>query len=511
MSTLHSEKTSADSLSDAAAPAVEMRNIRKAFPGVQALDGVNLKIWPGEVLALIGENGAGKSTLIKILCGAHHTDEGEILIGGRKVSIRSPQDARTLGIVAIYQELSLFPNMTVAENIFISSLPTRQRLPMVSWPQLRRKSQHALDAIGARFDPSVRVGDLSVAGQQMVEIARAASSDAKVIVMDEPTSALSEHEVATLFEIIATLKEKGVAIIYITHRLEEVSKIADRITVLRDGQYVGDLQMEEATREKVVQMMVGRSLNLFPKQPVPIGEEVMRVENLSSEGSFSDISFSVKKGEILGLAGLMGAGRTEIARAIFGIDPRDSGDVYIDGQKLSIHTPVHAIRGGLGLVPEDRKLQALILTMAVRENITLAHLSDFAKGGIVSKARERKDASRHVQELDIRTPTIEQKVANLSGGNQQKVVIAKWLGVRPKVLILDEPTRGIDVGAKAAIHSLMCELAAKGVGIIMISSELPEVMAMSDRILVLHEGKITARLSREEATQDRIMMAATGG
>ncbi len=488
-----------------------MKNIRKAFPGVQALDGVDLRIRPGEVLALVGENGAGKSTLIKILCGAYHADEGEIFIRGRKANIRSPQDARALGIVAIYQELSLFPNMTVAENIFISRLPKRERLPMVSWSRLRQEARHALDTIGARFDPSVRLGDLSVARQQMVEIARAASSDAKVMVMDEPTSALSEHEVETLFEIIATLKETGVAVIYITHRLEEVFKVADRITVLRDGKHVGELSMSEATKEKVVQMMVGRSLNLFPKEPVPIREEVMRVEGFSRRGGFSDISFSVRKGEILGFAGLMGAGRTEIARAIFGIDPKDSGEVYIEGRKVEISTPIDAIRSGLGLVPEDRKLQALVLSMAVRENITLAHLSDFAKGGIVNKAKERKDANRHVEELDIRTPTVEQKAANLSGGNQQKVVIAKWLGVKPKVLILDEPTRGIDVGAKAAIHSLMCKLAASGVGIIMISSELPEIMAMSDKIVVLHEGSITARLDREQATQDRIMMAATGG
>jgi ABC-type sugar transport system ATPase subunit len=488
-----------------------MRNISKAFPGVQALDGVDLRIWPGEVLALVGENGAGKSTLIKILCGAHHADRGEILIRGKRSHIRSPQDARALGIVAIYQELSLFPNMTVAENILISRIPKRRPLPMINWPRLRQQAHEALETIGARFDPSVRLGDLSVAGQQMVEIARAASSEAGVMVMDEPTSALSEHEVETLFQIIGTLKRRGVAVIYITHRLEEVSQVADRITVLRDGKHVGDLLIAEATKEKIVQMMVGRSLNLFPKEAAPIGEEVMRVDGFSRKGAFSEISFSVRKGEILGVAGLMGAGRTEIARAIFGIDPKDSGEVYVEGQKAVIESPIDAIRSGLGLVPEDRKLQALVLSMAVRENITLAHLSDFARGGIVSKAKEREDATRHVEELDIRTPTVEQRVANLSGGNQQKVVIAKWLGVKPKVLMLDEPTRGIDVGAKAAIHLLMCKLAASGVGIIMISSELPEIMAMSDRIIVLHEGRITARLDREEATQDRIMMAATGG
>jgi len=345
----------------------------------------------------------------------------------------------------------------------------------------------------------------------MVEIARAASSDARIIVMDEPTSALSEHEVKTLFRVIGTLKEKGVAIIFITHRLEEVFEVADRITVLRDGKHVGDLDVADATKEIIVQMMVGRSLNLFPKQPAPIREEVMRIEGFSRKGVFSDISFSVRKGEILGIAGLMGAGRTEIARAIFGIDPRDSGDITIEGRKVAINSPLDAIRRGLGLVPEDRKLQALILTMAVRENITLAYLKDFARGGFVNKSRERKSAGRHVEELDIRTPSVEQKVANLSGGNQQKVVIAKWLGVKPKVLILDEPTRGIDVGAKAGIHSLMCKLAGNGVGIVMISSELPEIIAMSDRIIVLHEGRITARLSQQDATQDRIMMAATGG
>jgi len=511
MSISYAGKLSPEGESLAIAPAAEMRNISKSFPGVQALDGVNLTIRPGEVLGLVGENGAGKSTLIKILCGAHHADEGEIFIRGTKVSIRSPQDATALGIVTIYQELCLFPNMTVAENILISRIPKRQRVPLVNWPRLRGEARAALDMIGARFDPLVRVGDLSVAGQQMVEIARAASSDARIIVMDEPTSALSEHEVKALFQIIGTLKKKGVAIIFITHRLEEVFQVADRITVLRDGKHVGDLNATDATKEIVVRMMVGRALDLFPKQAAPIGEEVIRVEGLSRKGVFSEISFSVKKGEILGIAGLMGAGRTEIARAIFGIDTRDSGKVSIDGRNVVINTPLDAIRNGLGLVPEDRKLQALILSMAVRENITLAHLTDFARGGFVNKVAERKSAGRHVAELDIRTPSIEQKVANLSGGNQQKVVIAKWLGVKPKVLILDEPTRGIDVGAKAAIHALMCKLAAGGVGIIMISSELPEIMAMSDRIIVLHEGQITARLSREEATQDRIMMAATGG
>jgi len=511
MTVSHAEKTSPEASPVTGCPVVEMRRISKAFPGVQALDGVDLRIRPGEVLALVGENGAGKSTLIKILCGAHHADVGEIFIRGRKVHIRSPQDARSLGIVAIYQELSLFPNMSVAENIFISRLPKRQRLPMVNWPRLRQEARRALDMIDARFDTSARVGDLSVAGQQMIEIARAVSSDARVIIMDEPTSALSEHEVNTLFQVIAALKKRGVSIVYITHRLEEVFQVADRITVLRDGKHVGDLPTGEATKEKIVQMMVGRSLNLFPKEIVPIGDEVMRVESLSRDGVFSEISFSVRKGEILGIAGLMGAGRTEIARALFGIDPRDSGELYVGGKKVEINTPVDAIRNGLGLVPEDRKLQALILTMAVRENITLAHLRDFATMGMLNKAKERKDAAQRVRELDIRTPSVEQRVANLSGGNQQKVVIAKWLGVKPKVLILDEPTRGIDVGAKAAIHSLMCKLAASGVGIVMISSELPEIMAMSDRIVVLHEGRITARLTREEATQDRIMMAATGG
>jgi len=511
MPQLESAEILPESPPEATLCAAEMRNISKAFPGVQALERVSLAIRPGEVLGLVGENGAGKSTLIKILCGAHHADEGEILVRGKKVNIRTPQDARALGIVAIYQELSLFPNMTVGENVFIGRMPRRKGFGLVDWPRLRHEARIALDTIGAGFEPMTRVGDLSVAGQQMVEIARAASSEAKIIVMDEPTSALSEHEVKTLFQIIRALKERGVATIYITHRLDEVFEIADRITVLRDGKHVGDMEIGDATKEIVVQMMVGRSLNLFPKQPVEIGEEVMSVEGFCREGAFSDISFSVRRGEILGMAGLMGAGRTEVARAIFGIDRKDSGEVRIEGRKVLIASPLDAIRSGLGLVPEDRKLQALILSMAVRENITLAHLSDYARKGFVSKVRERKDASRYVKELDIRTPTVEQKVANLSGGNQQKVVIAKWLGVKPKVLILDEPTRGIDVGAKAAIHSLMCRLAGEGVGIVMISSELPEIMAMSDRIIVLHEGRITARLSRDEATQDRIMMAATGG
>jgi len=489
-----------------------MQGISKAYPGVQALSNVDFEVRAGEVHALVGENGAGKSTLMKILAGAETKDSGRILLDGRLVEDLTPQKAMSLGIGIIYQEFNLVPYLSAAENIFLGREP-RLRIPgFIDFRRMYAEAQRIVDGLGANFDVRRPVASLSVAQQQMVEIAKATSQKAKVIAMDEPSATLTEHELASLFRLIRSLKESGVGIIYISHRLEEVSEIADRVTVLRDGQLVGTRSVQDVTRDEIIRMMVGRELTeMIPKQPAPIGDEVLRVEGITRAGVLHNISFSVRRGEVLGIAGLVGAGRTELARAIFGADPIDAGSIYLEGRKLSITSPQAAIREGIGLVTEDRKQQGLVLQMAVRENVSLANLRALTVAGFVNRRRERDVALQYVRDLSIRTPSVEQKVRNLSGGTQQKVVLAKWLFTRSKVLIFDEPTRGIDVGSKVEIYQLMNELAARGVAIIMISSELPEVLGMSDRILVMHEGRIAGELSREEATQERIMHLATGG
>lgn len=493
-------------------PILQMQGISKAYPGVQALSNVDFEVRAGEVHALVGENGAGKSTLMKILAGAETKDAGRILLDGRPVEDLTPQKAMSLGIGIIYQEFNLVPYLSAAENIFLGREP-KSRIPgFIDFRRMYAEAQRIVDGLGANFDVRRPVASLSVAQQQMVEIAKATSQKAKVIAMDEPSATLTEHELASLFRLIRSLKESGVGIIYISHRLEEVSEIADRVTVLRDGQLVGTRNVQDVTREEIIRMMVGRELTeMIPKQPAPIGDEVLRVEGLTRAGVLHNISFSVYRGEVLGIAGLVGAGRTELARAIFGADLIDSGSVYLEGRKLSITSPQAAIREGIGLVTEDRKQQGLVLQMAVRENVSLANLRALTVAGFVNRRREREVALQYVHDLRIRTPGVEQRVRNLSGGNQQKVVLAKWLFTRSKVLLFDEPTRGIDVGSKVEIYQLMNELAARGVAIIMISSELPEILGMSDRILVMHEGRIAGELLREEATQEKIMHLATGG
>jgi ribose transport system ATP-binding protein len=489
-----------------------MRHISKQYPGVRALDDVSLTVRKGEVHALLGENGAGKSTLMKILAGAQPRDGGDILINGQPVTIDSPQKAMELGISIIYQEFNLVPYLSAGENIFLGREP-RAALPgFVDFKTLYSEAQKVIDRLGVRLDARTPVNRLSVAQQQMVEIAKATSRKSQIIVMDEPSATLTEHELQSLFALIRQLKAEGVSLVYISHRLEEVFEVCDRATILRDGHWIATEDVKDLNRETIIRLMVGRELKeAIPKVSVEPGPPALAVKHLNRAGVLHDLSFTVRKGEILGIAGLVGAGRTETARALFGADPIDSGTIELFGEPVKIRSPQDAIRHGIGLVTEDRKQQGLVLGMAVRENNTLAHLDALSTLGFIRRREERQVAEKYRADLGIKTPTIEQTVQNLSGGNQQKLVLAKWLFTGSKVLIFDEPTRGIDVGAKSEIYKLMNELAAQGVAIIMISSELPEVLGMSDRILVMHEGRIAGELSRAEATQEKIMHLATGG
>jgi ribose transport system ATP-binding protein len=493
-------------------PLLQMRGITKRYPGVTALDNVDFEVMPGEVHALVGENGAGKSTLMKILAGADVKDSGQILIGGEEVHITTPQEAMRLGISIIYQEFNLVPYMNAAENIFLGREPMSKVPGIVDFRRMYAEAERVISELGVRLDVRVPVNQLSVAQQQMVEIAKATSRSARIIAMDEPSATLTEHELENLFSLIRRLRADGVSIIYVSHRLDEIFRIADRVTVLRDGKFIATKPVSETSREEIIRMMVGRELkDTIPKKEVAHGDVVLEVKGLNRSGVIHDISFAVRRGEILGIAGLVGAGRTEVARAIFGADPIDSGEILLEGKPVTIRSPKDAIRLGIGLMTEDRKALGLILGMAVRENVTLANLDPLSRLGFVSRRKEQEVTNRFVEDLMIKTPSIEQAVQNLSGGTQQKVVLAKWLFTQSKVLIFDEPTRGIDVGAKTEIYQLMNRLAEQGVGIIMISSELPEILGMSDRILVMHDGRIVGELSREEATQEKIMFLATGG
>jgi ribose transport system ATP-binding protein len=494
---------------------LRMEGISKSFPGVQALDGVDFEVAAGEVVALIGENGAGKSTLMKILCGAYRKDAGRIFLHGQETEIESPHHAQQLGIAIIYQEFNLTPNQSAAANIFISREPRQtglgRFLAFVDRRRMEREAQGYLDHVGARVPATALIRNLSVAQQQMVEVAKALAVDARIIIMDEPTSALGEDEVETLFEIIGTLKQQGIAIVFISHRLEEILRIADRVVILRDGQRVGGLPITDATPDRMIRLMVGRELTeMFHKVKAEIGGPLLEARGLTRRGVVEDVSFVLKRGEILGFAGLVGAGRTETARLLFGADRKDAGEIWMDGKLVHINSAVDAVAAGLGFVPEDRGLQGLVLKLPVAENIVLPILNSHARAGWVDRRALRDTAASYVDRLNIRTPHLRQKAMFLSGGNQQKVVLAKWLASQPKVLILDEPTRGIDVGAKAEVHALMSDLAQMGMGIIMISSELPEILGMSDRILVMHEGRVAAILDRSEATQEKIMACASG-
>jgi ABC-type sugar transport system ATPase subunit len=491
---------------------LEAEHIDKRFPGVHALDDVSLTVIQGEVHAVVGENGAGKSTLMKILAGAYSPDRGAIRVDGDAVTIESPRAAQELGIITIYQELSLVDALSVGENVFLGDLPTRPGTSwQVDWPTVWSRSTELLDRVGLHVDPETPVRKLSVAQKQMVEIARALARNVRVLILDEPTSSLTERETEKLFEIIALLKNRGVGIIYISHRLGEVFRIAQRVTVLRDGVMVGGLAVQDATEDLLVRMMVGRDLSrLFTEARASDAPVRLEVRGLSRRGVLHDVSLSLRGGEIVGLAGLVGAGRTELARCLFGADSISEGEILLDGAKVDIRSPGHAVDLGIALVPEDRKLQALVLGMGVRENLSLPVLDRLGSPLVPSRRRERALASDYIKSLRIRTPHMEQRVSALSGGNQQKVVIARWLATKPKVLILDEPTRGIDVGAKAEVHALIARLAEQGVAILMISSELPEILGMSHRILVMRSGRIVADIPREDATEELIMAAATG-
>ncbi len=497
-------------------PMLVVKGMSKAFPGVQALDKVNFEAYAGQVTALLGENGAGKSTLMKILSGVYKADEGEISLNGVKIQPQNPHQAQELGISIIYQEFNLTPNQNVFTNIYLGREPMIKgllgKMGFVDSHFMRQHSNKLLSQVGARFSNDRLVSNLSVAEQQMVEIAKALSVQSKVIIMDEPTSALGKEEVKVLFDIIQDLKSQGLAIIFITHRLEEVFEIANRAIVFRDGRWAGEVNVAEATAEQIIGLMVGRALDRSQvhERVVATQDVVLRVKNLNRKGVLADINFELHRGEILGLAGLVGAGRTETARALFGADRIDTGEISIDGKHVDIVSPDSAVKAGLALVPEGRQTQGLVLIQTVERNIALPNLDMLSRNAFVNKGKMRQVVQNYVNALNIRTPSLEQRVLNLSGGNQQKVVLAKWLASNPKVLILDEPTRGIDVGAKAEVYEIMNDLVQQGIGIIMISSEMPEILAISDRILVMYEGRIMGELTRANATQERIMTLASG-
>ena len=487
---------------------LRLENVSKAFPGVQALDRVDFEVRAGEVHALLGENGAGKSTLIKIVSGVYQPDGGTILIDGQAARFATPSDAQRAGIATIYQELLLFPELSVAENIFLGHAP-RTALGTIDWGAMRARAQELLASLEIRdLDVARPVGALSVGNRQRVEIAKALSQNARILIMDEPTAALAEADVLHLFRIVRLLRERDVGIVYISHRLEEVFELADRVTVLRDGQFVGTRRVAGCSPDELITMMVGRTIdNLFPKLPAAIGQPVLEVRRLNGRPSFHEVSLEVRAGEIVGLAGLVGSGRSELAQAIFGIQPPQSGELLLDGRAVRIGSPDAAKRLGIAYVPEDRGHQGLIRPMRLRENISLAVLRDVARGPFIDRRAETALAEKSIRQFNVRASGPEQVVAKLSGGNQQKVVLSKWLASAPRVLIMDEPTRGIDIGAKSEIHRLMSGLAQAGLAILMISSELPEIMGMSDRILVMREGTIVAEFAREGATQEAIAAA----
>jgi len=488
---------------------LELKNISKRFGSVEVLHRISFSLRAGEVHALLGENGAGKSTLVKVMTGVHQPDGGEIYLNGNQVHFSNARDSRIMGIAAIYQELSLFPDLDVAENIFVGRQPTTKD-GRVDWRQIYKEAASLLTSLGVSLDLKKKARNLSKAQQQMVEIARAFSINARILIMDEPTSSLTLNEVADLFRVVRRLRDQGTAIVFISHRLEELFELADTVTVLRDGNYVDTRPMSEISRDELIRLMVGRSIaNLYPTLNLQAGKTVLQVANLSHTGLFENISFELHRGEILGLAGLVGSGRTDVARAIFGVEPPTSGEILIDGQEVVITSPHQAIRLGLAYVPEDRQIHGLIPAMDIVSNISLPILEEYASLGWLRAEAERTAVFGASRQMEVRANNIWQKARELSGGNQQKVVLAKWLSTKPRILILDEPTRGIDVGTKVAVHALMSKLASEGLAILMISSELPEILGMSDRVIVLREGHITAHFTRAEATKEKILSAAT--
>ncbi|MGB6777916.1 MAG: sugar ABC transporter ATP-binding protein [Planococcus citreus] len=491
---------------------INMTDICKSFSGNNVLKNVHFSLEKGEIHALMGENGAGKSTLMKIMSGIYTRDSGTVEVKGKKVEFTSPKQAEAEGIAVIHQELNILPHLSIADNLFLGREETVGRTGILKTKDMERKTKKILGDLGLDIDPSLPASTLSVGQQQLVEIGKALSMDAEMIIMDEPTAALTDREIETLFVTIRDLQKRGVSFVYISHRMEEIFSLCDRITILRDGEFVGERKISETSFEEIVQLMVGRELgDRFPERSSAISDVKLSVKGLSRKDCFEDISFDIHKGEIVSIAGLMGAGRTEVAQSLFGYKKADSGTVELDGKPAKIDNPQKAKELGIGYVTEDRKSEGLIVDFTVEENISMANFESISKKGLLSKDKERSLYDRMVKRLGIRTSGPDQAAKSLSGGNQQKVVIAKWLGIEPDVLILDEPTRGVDVGAKKEIYSIINELAARGVAILMISSELPEVIGMADRVLVMHEGKLTADLPKQEVTQETIMHYATGG
>jgi rhamnose transport system ATP-binding protein len=490
-------------------PRLELIGISKRFAATAALSDVSLQLLPGEIHALVGENGAGKSTLVKTIAGVHQPDAGEIRLDGERITIPSPAAARAMRIAVVHQEPRLFPDLSVAENIFLIAPPT-DRLHTIAWKEMRRRAADLFEQLDVRIDVSAPVRGLSMADQQLVEIAKALSLDARVLILDEPTASLSTHEVERLFTIVRRTKERGVGVLFVSHRLDEVFALCDRATVFRDGRHVVTAPTAELTTASLVRHMVGRKVSLFPKEASALGGPLLEVRGLSDATGFRDVSFTVRAGEILGLAGLVGAGRTEIARVLFGIEPRTAGEVLLDGRPVNFRSPSEALRAGIAYVPEDRHQDGLILDFSIAHNITLPILPRLFPRLLLRSREEDEVATSFSERLRVRATGVRQAVSALSGGNQQKVVIAKWLATKPRVLVLDEPTRGVDIGAKVEVHRIVSELAATGLAIVMISSDLPEVLAMSDRILVLHEGRVAAEIARADASEERVMFAATG-
>lgn len=492
------------------APVLTLEGITKTFPGVKALDEVSLELYPGQVTALVGENGAGKSTIVKTLTGIYQPDAGTTRVAGEEMQFATAQDASAAGITAIHQETVLFDELTVAENIFIGHAP-KGRFGMIDWAEMRRRAREILDRIDADLDPDMPLRDLGIASKHLVAIARALSVDARVVIMDEPTAALSHKEIEELYELVERLKSEGRAILFISHKFDEIFRIADRFTVFRDGQHVGEGQISEITEADLVRLMVGRDVDqIFPKRAHTPSDEVLQVVGYSHPTEFDNIGFTLRKGEILGFYGLVGAGRSEVMQSLFGITRPSKGVVKIDGEIKVIRSPADAVDNGIVYVPEDRGKQGAVIGQPIFQNITLPSLSQTSRAGFLRLSEEFALAREYTERLDLRAASLDQDVGNLSGGNQQKVVIAKWLATKPKVIILDEPTKGIDIGSKAAVHAFMAELAAQGLAIIMVSSEIPEVMGMSDRVIVMREGLIAAELEGDELTPETLVRHAAG-
>ena len=491
-------------------PVLELRNISKSFPGVKALDEVELQLYSGQVTALIGENGAGKSTLVKVLTGIYSPDDGDILINDKPVAMQAATDAKRYGISAIHQEAVMFDELSVTENIFINN-QNRNIFGLLDWPLMRKRAKTLLEYLDVNVDPDLPLRELSVAHKHMVSFAAALSYNSNIVIMDEPTASLSHHEIQELYGLVRRLRDEGKAILFISHKFDEIFEICDRYTVFRDGQFVGSGMITDVSQDDLVAMMVGRTVNqVYPKIEAKIGDTVMTVEGLSHPTEFTDIDFNLRNGEILGFYGLVGAGRSEVMQALFGLTRPSSGSITLNGAPFSPHNPGDAIRQGLVYVPEDRQHQGAILTLPIFQNITLPQLGGISRSGFIDMAREYDVAREYATLLQLKASSLSENVENLSGGNQQKVVIGKWLATNPNVIIVDEPTKGIDIGSKAAVHRFMGELVARGLSVIMVSSELPEIMGMSDRVIVMHEGRIVSCFDRDNMSAEAVVTAATG-